>query len=752
MSAPPPSTETQVIVAESGIWYRCALVVSLVGLAATLNLLAHRYLTPHQSFAFFYLAIVVATVIGEWRVGLATIIAAAVAVVVLSEPAHVGGRISLLSAPLGLFIVESALLCLITANLNRGRPIRSRHWTQRYGAALVIIAAALSVKMLLLDAPTRDNPFLLLYAAAALAAWAGGLGPCLVATAIGAVAADWFWLSPPSSVALTVDDLWRLTLYFGEAALIGVACTSLDAAIAEANRHRRAERDVSLRNQQLLDTASEHALILLSPDGRIAAWSAGAARIFGHEAATAIGRSFFDLATQDDRLGMVVDAELAEAQARGRSERTGWCVRADGTPIWCETVTTTVRGVPGFAVVVRDVSTRHQAEETQRENEEKIRQAQRLEAVGQLAGGIAHDFNNLLTVILGNLDLLDEQEPPTPFAKGLLEDVRNAGLRASVLTRQLLSYSRRQVVTPRKVDLNAIVNEMGSMLRRVIAEHIAFVPELQPDLPRVLADPGQLEQIVLNLVLNARDVMPKGGTLTVRTAETRIEQHDLPADAEGLPGRYVVLSVIDTGHGMDAATRSRIFEPFFTTKPIGKGTGLGLSTVYGNVHQAKGWIAVESEVGAGSTFRVFLPVAPGSADTDTGHTIAKRPAPERGSETVLLVEDEQGLRDLARRTLESAGYTVLAAGDGQGGLEASKHYSSSIELLVTDLVMPKMNGRQLAKLLKSQRPKLQVLFMSGYSESTLFVLGSQDEAEDKLEKPFSPNELTRKVREILDRC
>lgn len=752
MSTPLPSTDTRVVAFENGIWSRCALVASLVSLAAALNLLAHRYLTPQQSFAFLFLAIVVATVIGEWRAGLATIIAAAFAFVVISDATHIGTHTTLPWVRLGHFLFEGALLCLIAASLHPRPLTHSCHWAQRYGAALFIIAAALGMKMLLLDAPTRDNPFFLLYAAAALAAWAGGLGPCLVAAAIGAVAVGWFFLSPPSSVSLVVDDLWRLTLYFGEAALIGVACTSLDAEIAEANRRQRVERDLSLRNRQLLNAASEHALILLNPDGRITAWSAGAARIFGHEAATAIGRPFSDLATQDDRLGKVVDAELAEARVRGRSERTGLCVRADGTPIWCETVITNSCDVPGFAVVMRDVSARHQAEETQRENEEKIRQAQRLEAVGQLAGGIAHDFNNLLTVILGNLDLLAEHEPPTQFAKGLLEDVRNAGLRAAVLTRQLLSYSRRQVVTPRKVNLNAIVDEMGSMLRRVIAEHIAFVPELQPNLPPVLADPGQLEQIVLNLVLNARDVMPKGGTLTVRTAETRIEQKDLPADAEGPPGRYVVLSVIDTGHGMDAKTRSRIFEPFFTTKPIGKGTGLGLSTVYGNVHQAKGWITVESEVGAGSTFRVFLPVAPGTADGDAGQAIAKRAAPERGSETVLLVEDEQGLRDLARRTLESAGYTVLAAGDGQGGLEASKHYSSSIELLITDLVMPRMNGRQLAKLLKSQRPRLQVLYMSGYSESTLFVLGSQDEAEDKLEKPFSPNELTRKVREILDRC
>jgi CheY-like chemotaxis protein len=313
----------------------------------------------------------------------------------------------------------------------------------------------------------------------------------------------------------------------------------------------------------------------------------------------------------------------------------------------------------------------------------------------------------------------------------------------------LLSFSRRQPVEPKRIDVNAIVADMGSLLRRTIAEHIRLVTDLEPGLGSVLADPGQLEQVVLNLAVNAKDAMPQGGTLTIRTNEVGLAAADLPADADGPPGRYVVLSVTDTGHGMDDATKARIFEPFFTTKEVGKGTGLGLATVYGIIKQANGWVSVDSRPGGGATFRVYLPRTAGQAEEAPGPQSPA--AASRGSETILLVEDESAVRDLAKRTLEAAGYTVLTCPDGKTAEEASRRYTGTIDLLVTDLIMPFVNGRQLAKTLIRERPGLRVLFMSGYSESVVAGLGPSQSEEELLDKPFVPGDLTRRVRKLLDK-
>jgi two-component system, cell cycle sensor histidine kinase and response regulator CckA len=510
-------------------------------------------------------------------------------------------------------------------------------WPTRYGVALLIVAAALGLKLAFLDHLSWSYPFVLLYAAVAVAAWAGGLGPSLVVTAIAGVAAGWFWMGQRYGFWLPRDQAIGLLLFMFEAVLIGLAFTRLRVAWAGADRSLNPPAASSTTRPQ-------------------------------------------------------VDAAVLQI-------------------------------------------------------DEQAQQARRLEAVGQLAGGIAHDFNNLLTIILGNLDLILEHNAPADMHTALLNDVRAAGQRAAGLTRQLLAFSRREPVAPRRIDLNAVVTDMGSMLRRVIAEHIALQINLSPELGPILADQGQIEQVILNLAVNAKDAMPKGGTLTVRTAETEMFARDLPADAEGPPGRYVVLIVTDTGHGMDAATRARIFEPFFTTKEVGKGTGLGLATVYGNVKQAKGWVTVDSKPGAGSTFRVFLPRIEGPVEAEISPPAAEPRS--RGSETILLVEQEPALRDLARRALEAAGYTVLSCPDGQAALEASRHYSGPIDLVVTDLVMPWMDGRHLGAALRVQRPDLPVLLMSGYSESLVANLSSPLPDEELLDKPFLPDDLTKKVRAIL---
>jgi PAS domain S-box-containing protein len=613
---------------------------------------------------------------------------------------------------------------------------RAAAWPARYGAALLILAAALACKLFLFDGVSRDYPFVFLFAAVAGAAWVGGLGPSLLVVALGAGAASWFWIGP------VVGQSMRLILFLAEAVLVAVLSSAVRAAFV------RAPTALADRSRQLLDTVRDFAIFRLDGAGRVATWNAGAADILGCPEAKAVGRPFADFVTAEDRAAAQPKAELEEAAKAGRSERTCIRQRADGSQFWAEAVITASPAGDGYAVVLRDISARRLEEESFRELDEKARQAQRLEAVGRLAGGIAHDFNNLLTVILGNLDLILEHNADPNSLRPLLEDVRAAGKRAADLTRRLLLFSRREPSAPRRIDVNALVADTVSMLRRVIAEHITLTTDLDRRLGPVLADHVQVEHVVVNLVVNARDAMPKGGTLTVRTTEVTVAAKDVPADAEGPPGRYVVLSVADTGLGMDDATKARIFDPFFTTKEVGKGTGLGLATVYGNVKQAKGWVTVESRMGSGSTLRVYLPRAEGPVEPE-GPT----PAPllvQSGTETVLLVEDEAALRDLAKRALEAAGYTVLACPDGRAAIEASRTFSGPIHLVVTDLVMPRMNGRELAAMLKQDRPRLKVLFMSGYSDSTLAGL-SLDGLEELLDKPFVGDDLARKVREMLDR-
>ncbi len=727
-------------------WVRYGVAVAAVGVAATLNLAVRRYVTAGTPLFGLPTAVAVAAVAGGFGAGLAaTALAAVVGLSVLDAPAPPpdgpwsGWR-------LAVFLLEGAALSGAAAALGIDRTARDRAWPARYGAALVIVAAALGLNLFAFGSLSHPHPFTLLYAAVAVAAWAGGLGPALVATAVAAVAADWFWMRPrPPGPA---DHTARLLLFAAEGAAIALACGRLQPALAAARRRRDEEAAAARRSRQLLAAVRDYAVFQLDPDGRVAVWNAGAARIFGLAEADALGRPFADFATAVDREMGRAAAELREAAEAGRSERAGWRRRADGSRFWAESVVTAEADKAGFAVVVRDASARRQAEEAVRQSDEKLRQAQRLEAVGRLAGGIAHDFNNLLTVILGNLDLILEHGAAPELTRSLLEDVRAAGQRAAVLTRQLLSFSRREATAPRRVDVNAVVADMGAMLRRVIAEHITLATDLRPGVGPVLVDQGQLEQVVLNLVVNARDAMPKGGTLTLRTAEADVPAGELPADAEGPPGRYVVLTVADTGVGMDEATQARIFEPFFTTKEVGKGTGLGLATVYGNVKQARGWVAVDSRPGEGATFRVFLPRAAGAAEAAKPAAAGPRPT---GSETVLLVEDEPALRDMAKRVLEGAGYMVLACPDGRAGMEASRRYSGPIDLLITDLVMPVVNGRQLAAALKQERSGLRVLFVSGYTESIVANLGGLEMGEELLDKPFVPDDLTRKVREMLDR-
>jgi PAS domain S-box-containing protein len=388
------------------------------------------------------------------------------------------------------------------------------------------------------------------------------------------------------------------------------------------------------------------------------------------------------------------------------------------------------------------------AEVTERKRlEQQLRQAQKMEAVGRLAGGVAHDFNNMLTIISGYSGLLLEHPSMAEPLRAYVSEIRNASGRAASLTRQLLAFSRQQVLAPRVLDLNAVVANIEKMLKRLIGEDVELVTVLGESLWPIKADPGQLEQVLLNLVVNARDAMPSGGVLTLETANVEMDSSFARSHFPTEPGPYVLLAVSDTGMGMDADTQARIFEPFFTTKEKGKGTGLGLAMVYGTVKQSGGYIWVYSEVGKGTTFKIYLPRS--EAEVDESSPGRSGVEAQQGTETLLLVEDEEAVRTLVRNVLRKKGYRVLEASQGEEALEFSELYRGRIDLLVTDVVMPQMNGRELARRLVKSRPEIKVLYISGYADNAVWSEGGLDSNGAFLQKPFSPEALARTVREVL---
>ncbi|MGH7569267.1 MAG: response regulator [Gemmatimonadales bacterium] len=386
----------------------------------------------------------------------------------------------------------------------------------------------------------------------------------------------------------------------------------------------------------------------------------------------------------------------------------------------------------------------------QRGIEHQLRQAQKMEAVGRLAGGLAHDFNNILTAITGYAGLLLEDLAAADARRGDVDEIRRAAERAAALTRQLLAFSRQQVLAPRVLDLNDLVTNLDNMLRRLIGEDVELVTVPAPDLGAIRADPGQLEQVLVNLVVNARDAMPEGGRLTIETANVTLDEDYTRLHAPALPGQYVLLAVSDTGTGMDPETRNHIFEPFYTTKEKGKGTGLGLATVYGIVKQSGGFVWVYSEPGQGATFKIYLPRVDERAQPL--ETPAASTTSLRGTETVLLVEDEVTVRTVARQMLERQGYTVLEATGAEAATAIAETHDGPIHLLLTDVVMPGSSGRALADRLTPLRPELRVLFMSGYTDEAVVRHGMLERGVAYLQKPFAPEGLARRVREVIDRA
>ena len=387
-------------------------------------------------------------------------------------------------------------------------------------------------------------------------------------------------------------------------------------------------------------------------------------------------------------------------------------------------------------------------EQALRESEDQLRQSQKMEAIGQLAGGVAHDFNNLLTAINGYSGLALQRVDGNSSIKPYLEEIKKAGDRAANLTRQLLAFGRKQILQPIALNLNDVVTDMNKMLRRLIGEDIELTAKLDPALKRIKADPGQIEQVLVNLVVNARDAMPQGGNLTIETANVDLDSMYATKHVGVLSGNYMMLVVSDTGIGMSEETQARIFDPFFTTKEKGKGTGLGLSTVYGIVKQSGGNIWVYSEPGHGTTFKVYLPqIETPTAPAEDATIEAAIPG---GSETILLVEDEEVVRGLARKILEQAGYRVLDVTRGAEAISVYSAPSETIDLLLTDVVMPETSGKEVADRLTANHPGLKVLFMSGYTDEAIVHHGVLDSHVEFLQKPFTAAALARKVREVLD--
>ena len=496
----------------------------------------------------------------------------------------------------------------------------------------------------------------------------------------------------------------------------------------------------------LMESASQ-AIVAIDRTGKMVVANRRAEVIFGYSREELLGARIELLLPESKRGGHARDRDNYFAHPRIRPMGIGMDLlarRKDGTEFPVEVSLSYVETPEGvFAIaLVSDISQRKQLEE-------QLLHAQKMEAVGRLAGGVAHDFNNMLTVIAGyNRMILDELSAMDPL-RGYAEEILKAADRAGALTNQLLAFSRRQIMRPRVINVNTVLGQTHKMLQRLIGEDVELAMILAAGVGNIRGDPGHVEQAIVNLAVNARDAMPLGGRLTIETANVVLDENYAKTHMGVIPGEFVMIAVSDTGHGMNTETRRRIFEPFFTTKEKGKGTGLGLATVYGMVKQTGGDIWVYSELGRGTTFKLYFPrVAEAVTETLEGDTDQTR---RSGGETVLVVEDEKAVRDLTVRMLQQLGYAILTASSGVEALDVSRNHSGSIVLLPTDVVMPNMSGRQLADALMVERPDTKVLYLSGYTENTIVHHGVLDAGVDFLPKPFTREALSRKLCDVLAR-
>jgi|KBSSwiStaDraftv2_1062776.scaffolds.fasta_scaffold33924_2 PAS domain S-box-containing protein len=507
--------------------------------------------------------------------------------------------------------------------------------------------------------------------------------------------------------------------------------------------------DTERRFRLLVESVTDYAIYMLDPDGHVINWNPGAARAKGYAPHEIIGRHFSTFYTPEDKAAEIPQRALRIAIETGKFEAEGWRVRKDGSRFWASAILNAIKGpdgqILGFAKVTRDLTERRAAEE-------RARQAQKMEGVGQLTGGVAHDFNNLLTIIIGNLETLQRNvRRPDLDIDRLERSVDNAmrgARRAESLTQRLLAFSRQQPLDPKPIDLGRLVTGMSDLLRRTLGEQITIETVLSGNVWRALADPNQIELAILNLAVNARDAMPSGGKLTLETANVHLDEKYASSQAEVVPGQYVMLAVTDNGSGMTPEVKAKAFDPFFTTKDIGHGTGLGLSQVYGFIKQSRGHVKIYSEIGEGSTIKLYLPRAHAvSAEEDVD---VAQPVSGSQDETILVVEDDPDVRTYSCETLAELGYTVVAAENGAAALRLLAS-NPQVNVLFSDIGLPGgMNGRQLSEEARKLRPDLKVLFTTGYARNAIVHDGRLDPGVELITKPFTQAALAEKLRNILD--
>jgi len=603
----------------------------------------------------------------------------------------------------------------------------------RYGVALLSTVLALIPTLFFSD--LAESRLVVFAVAVMVSAWYGGWKPGLAATSFALTVSAYYSLSGDQTPKEFRRAVAHMALFFAVALLI---CWFNAALRATQESLRRSES-----NFRSLVMNAPYGICRCNAMGMLQDANPALVKMFGYASADELtGRHLGSLYADAQQWFHTADYFRA---AREFTNLAIDCIRKDGSSI---VVRISGRVIPNgkdgnsFEIFMEDIT------ET-RVLELQLHQAQKMEAIGRLAGGIAHDFNNLLMVISGYSEFLLERLGPDPHLRGPAQEISNATQRATSLTRQLLAFSRKQILAPKVLDLNEVVTENLKMLTRMIGEDIDLVMVPGPALGAVRADPGQIDQVIMNLAVNARDAMPQGGKLTIETANVSLDESFARNHPPLVPGNYVMLSISDTGTGMDSETQARIFEPFFTTKGA-KGTGLGLSTVYGIVKQSGAYIFVDSQLQRGTSFRAYFPRADVREEAVAAPEFAGLPRAERGQETILLVEDETNLRRLAHQYLEKQGYLILEAEDGAAALQIAAGHKGKIDLLLTDVVMPGMNGRELATHITAQRPEIRVLFMSGYTENAIGHDGLLDVGINLLQKPFSLPTLKERVRELMD--
>ena len=607
----------------------------------------------------------------------------------------------------------------------------------RYGVAVLSVILALIPAFLISD--LVESRLVVFAVAIMVSAWYGGWKPGLVATAFALTVSTYFILAGAQSPAEMHRSIIHLALFV----FIALMICSFNAGLRSAQEALR----LSESNFRSLVTNAPYGICRCDADGILLDVNPAMVAMLGYKSGFDLrGQNLANLYADSKQWFFIADFfrskqrfnEVIADWKRNDKDNAVVTVRLSGRTIQAN-------GSPMFFELFAEDVSEHRALEQQ------LRQSQKMEAIGRLAGGIAHDFNNLLMVISGYSEFLLERLGEDQSLRGPAQEIANAAQRATSLTRQLLAFSRKQMLTPKILDLNEVVSENVKMLTRLIGEDIELVMAPSSNLWPVKADLSQIEQVIVNLAVNARDAMPRGGRLTVETSNVTLDENYARLHAPAAPGDYVMIALSDTGMGMDAETQSHIFEPFFTTKGA-KGTGLGLSTVYGIVKQSGGYVWVYSEPEKGTTIKIYLPRAVAEVETAVLQQSAGAAVQQarQGNETILIVEDETNLRYLAKQYLQRQGYTILEAPDGAAALNVVNSYPGPIHLLLTDVIMPGMNGRELAQHVKFMRPDIHILYMSGYTENAVGSNGTLDSGIVLLQKPFTLTALKAKVREVLD--